>query len=153
MEKRNLRNSYEEYKLTDEAVDLKTYLTITADYNKFLIEKVLEGHIVTLPSRLGTLCITGRRQNLKIDEEGNITGLAPDWVKTKELWKRDPEAAAQKKRIFHLNRETDNYRYKFLWSKVKVIVENKTLYALRMTRANKRAVHNKIKNGVQYITK
>lgn len=153
MEKRNLRDSYEEYKLTDEAVDFKTYLIVAAKYHKFLIEKVLEGHEVTLPARLGTLCIVGKKQKPRFDEEGNVVGLAPDWPKTKALWERDPEAKKQRKRIFHLNAETDNYRFKYLWSKSRVIVENKTLYALRMTRANKRAVHNKIKQGVQYITR
>jgi hypothetical protein len=153
MIKTNLRESYKEYSSQDDAVDLKTYLLITADYNKYLISKVLEGHEVTLPARMGFLYILGKKQNIRFDEEGNVVGLAPDWVKTKALWERDEEAKKKKKRVFHLNADTDNTRYKYLWSKNRVLVENKTLYALRMTRANKRAVHNIIKQGKKYITR
>jgi hypothetical protein len=152
--KRNLRDSYKKYcETTDNPVDIKTYLLITGDYNKFLINKVLEGKEVTLPSRMGTLSILGKKQKVRVDEDGNIQGLAPDWVKTKELWESNPQAAKDKKLVYHINAHTDNVRYKFLWSKSQVLVENKTLYSLRMTRDNKRAVHAMIKQGKQYITK
>lgn len=150
---KNLRDSYKKYISTvDNPVDIKNYLLITADYNKFLINKVLEGEEVTLPARMGTLSIIGRKQSIKM-KDGKIVGLAPDWVKTKKLWESNPEAKKEKKLIYHTNTHTDNTRYKFLWSKCRVLVENKTLYSLRMTRDNKRAVHTKIKEGKQYITK
>ncbi len=150
---KNLRESYKLYKKSVEnPVDIKTYLTLAADYNKFLIRKVLEGKEVTLPSRMGTLSILGKEQKIRYDDEGNIVGLAPDWVETKKLWAENPEAKAAKKLLYHLNSHTDNVRYKYLWSKKNVLVENKTLYSLRLTRTNKRAVHNKIMEGVQYKT-
>ena len=150
---RNLRDSYKLYKQSAvDPVDIKTYLLLAADYNKFLIDKVLTGKEVTLPSRMGTLSITGKKQEIKFDEDGKVTGLAPDWVKTKELWANNPQAKKEKKRIFHTNDHTDNVRYKFLWSKKNVLVENKTLYSLRLTRTNKRAVYSKILKGAQYKT-
>ena len=150
---KNLRESYKLYKNTVEnPVDIKVYLRLAADYNKFLISKVLDGKEVTLPSRMGTLSIVGRKQKVKFDEEGNPTGLAPDWVRTKLLWARDSIAKANRKLLFHLNSHTENVRYKFLWSKKNVLVENKTLYSLRLTRTNKRAVHKKIIEGAQYKT-
>lgn len=153
MFKSNLRDSYKEYSTQDDAVDIKTYLQITSKYNKFLIEKVLDGKEVTLPAKMGTLSILGKKQKVRFDEEGKIIGLAPDWVKTKKLWEKNPEAKKLKKLVYHTNEHTDNTRYKFLWSKCRVLVENKTLYALRMTRDNKRAVHNMIKKGKKYITR
>jgi hypothetical protein len=150
---KNLRESYKLYKKTAEKpIDVKTYLILTADYNKFLISKVQEGKEITLPSRMGTLSITGRKTKIRFDKEGNIIGLAPDWVKTKALWESNPEAKAKRKRVFHINAETDGVRYKYLWSKKNVLVENKTLYSLRLTRTNKRAVHTKIVDGAQYKT-
>lgn len=153
MYKKNLRDSYKEYMQVDGAVDIKTYLLITGEYNKFLVDKVLEGHEVTLPARLGVLRIQGKQQEVRFDEEGKIQGLAPDWVKTKELWDKNPEAKKRKQRVFHTNAETDNTRYKYFWSKVRVLIENKSLYSLRMTRGNKRAVHNMIKAGKKYLTR
>jgi len=150
---KNLRESYKLYKeIVENPVDIKVYLLLAADYNKFLIDKVLAGKEVTLPSRMGTLSIVGRKTKIRFDDDGHVVGLAPDWVKTKALWDNNPQAKKERKRVFHLNEDTGGYRYKFLWSKRNVLVENKTLYALRMTRTNKRAVHDNIKNGVQYKT-
>jgi hypothetical protein len=150
---KNLRESYKLYKESVAApIDIKTYLLLAADYNKFLIDKVLAGKEVTLPSRMGTLSILGKEQQIKFDEEGKLVGLAPDWVKTKILWESNPEAKEAKKLLYHTNAHTDNVRYKYLWSKKNVLVENKTLYSLRLTRANKRAVHKKIIEGAQYKT-
>lgn len=150
---KNLRESYKIYKdRVDSPVDLKTYLTLAADYNKFLMNKVLSGKEVTLPSRMGTLCISGKEQKIKVDNEGNILGLAPDWVSTKKLWANNKEAKESKKLLYHMNSHTDNVRYKFLWSKKNVLVENKTLYSLRLTRTNKRAVHERVLSGVKYKT-
>ena len=150
---KNLRESYKLYKkLAANPIDIKTYLLLAADYNKFLVGKVLEGKEVTLPSRMGTLSIVGRKPKIRFDEEGKVVGLAPDWVKTKALWESNPEAKEKRTRLFHLNSDTDGFRYKFLWSKRNVLVENKTLYSLRLTRTNKRAVHQNILDGVQYKT-
>lgn len=150
---KNLRESYKLYKKSvSNPVDIKVYLLLAADYNKFLLDKVLDGKEITLPSRMGTLSIVGRKQKIKFNDKGEIIGLAPDWVKTKALWDNNPEAKEKKKRLFHTNSHTGNVRYKFLWSKKNVLVENKTLYSLRLTRTNKRAVHKKILKGAQYKT-
>lgn len=123
---------------------------ICGEFNKFLCSKVLDGHEVTLPSRFGTLSIIGREQKVRFDEAGNVVGLPPDWKKTRELWDRNPEAAKKKTLVYCTNEHTSNIRYKFLWSKKKVIIENKTLYSLRMTRTNKRTVYKLLMNGKEY---
>lgn len=149
----NLRDSYKKYlQTTDNPVDIKTYLMLSSLYNKFLIGKCLQGNEVTLPSRMGTLSIVGRKPRTRF-EEGKIVGLAPDWVKTKELWDSNPAAKERKQLMYHTNAHTDGVKYKWNWSKMNVLVENKTLYALRLTRENKRAVHKLIIQGQQYVTK
>ena len=154
MIKKSLKDSYKLYvRNVKNPVNLKTYLLITSIYNKFIINKVLEGNEVTLPSRMGTLCIIGRKQKIRYDENGKIIGLAPDWVKTKKLWDTNPKAKEKKQLVYHTNLHSDNTRYKYLWSKCKVLAENKTIYALRMARVNKRAVYKLIKQGKQYTTK
>lgn len=154
MKLRNIRESFKYYKNTSRnPVDIKTYINLCNDYNKFLISKVLDGEEVTLPSRMGTLSIVGTKQKITYDENGNVRGLAPDWVKTKQLWDRNPEAKERKQLVYHTNEHSSNIRYKFFWSKARVLVTNKTLYSLQVTRSNKRAVHNKIMQGREYITK
>lgn len=152
---KNVRSSYKQYKetTTNEIVDSKTYIDYANEFNKFLAEKVIEGYEITLPARLGTLSIIGKKQKIKVDENGKIFGLAPDWVKTKELWDNNPKAKKEKKLLYHTNNHTDNTIYKFLWSKNRILITNKILYSLRMTRDNKRKVHSLVKNGKKYITK
>lgn len=152
---KNVRSSYKQYKetTTNEIVDSKTYIDYANEFNKFLAEKVIEGYEITLPARLGTLSIIGKKQKIKVDENGKIFGLAPDWVKTKELWDNNPKAKEEKKLLYHTNNHTDNTIYKFLWSKNRILITNKILYSLRMTRDNKRKVYSLINNGKKYITK
>lgn len=150
---KNIRSSYKDYKnTTEEPVSENDYIKLNYLYNKFLIAKVLQGHEVTLPSRLGTLSVIGRKQRVRI-EDGEIVGLAPDWVKTKILWDSDPEAKKSKQLLYHTNPHSDGVRYKYTWSKKNVLVENKTLYSLRLTRCNKRALSSLIKQGVPFVTK
>ncbi len=154
MAKKNLRSSYSTYKRdTEGPIDIKTYMKIVADYNKFLIKKVIEGHIITLPNRLGLLSIIGRKQIIRYDEKGNVKGLAPDWVKTKQLWEKSPKAKENKKLVYHTNNNTEGVIYRFFWGKSNALIENKNLYSLRLTRTNKRAVSTLVKEGKQYMTK
>ena len=149
----NIRSSYSQYKKSvDTPLDLKSYIKIAALYNKFLLTKVLEGDEVYLPYRLGTLSVTGKKQDYKV-ENGEVIGLAPDWVNTKKLWAKNKEAKESKKLLYHMNSHTDGVRYKYIWSKKNVLIENKTLYSLRMTRTNKRAVNTLIMQGKTFKTK
>ena len=77
--------------------------------------------------------------------------MAPDWVKTKELWESDKEAKKNKQLVYHFNEETNGIRYKFAWSKNRVLVSNKTLYNLRMTRSNKRELSKLVREGKEYL--
>ena len=151
--KRGVGDRYKKYKgTTKDPVTSKLYREICNKYQKFLMDKVLDGKEVCFPARMGSLQVIGKKEKVTVDGEGNISGLAPDWVATKQLWERDPEARKQRKRLFHLNRQSDGYRYRFFWSKSRVLVTNKVLYSLRIARANKREVSERILNGTNYKT-
>lgn len=148
---KNIRSSYKSYcGVSDTPIDIKRYITIANDFNKYLTDQVLKGFEVVLPARLGVLSIQGIKQVIRFDVEGNPI-LPPDWVKTKALWERSPDAKERKQLVYHTNDHTNGVRYKYFWSKKRVLVENKTLYSLRMTRANKRAVNSEINKGKEYF--
>lgn len=149
----NIRSSYKSYKETVNApVEEKQYLEIANGYMKFLIQKVLEGEEVTMPARLGTLFIQGVKKNLKFNKDG-IPLLPPNWAATKKLWDSNPDAKATKKIVYCLNEETDGVVYKLHWSKNRVPIENKLYYNFILTRANKRAIHQQIIKGKEYLIK
>jgi hypothetical protein len=119
---------------------------------KFLSNKLLSKGEVMIPERLGNIQVVGRKAKVHI-EDGKIKGLAPDWVNTKKLWESDPQAREEKRLVYHFNEDTGGVRYKFFWSKSRVLIANKTLYNLRMTRTNKRALSKEVKRGKEYYIK
>ena len=149
----NTRDSYVVYKnMSDNPINISEYVQILNQFMKFLILKLLSTGEIILPERLGRLSIFGKKVNVRI-EDGEIKGLAPDWVKTKQLWESDEEAKNNKQLVYHFNEETNGIRYKFAWSKNRVLVSNKTLYNLRMTRSNKRELSKLIRENKEYLIK
>ena len=147
----NINYIYLVYKnISNDPVDKSIYLQITNQFMKFLSSKLLSQGEINIPERLGKLSIYGKKVKVKV-EDGQIKGLAPDWVKTKELWESDKEAKNKKQLVYHFNEETNGIRYKYVWSKNRVLVSNKTLYNLRMTRTNKRELSKLVKEGKEYL--
>lgn len=149
----NTRDSYILYKnMSDNPINITQYVQINNQFMKFLISKLFETGEINIPERLGKLSIFGKKVKIRI-EDGEIKGLAPDWAKTKELWNSDPVAKENKQLVYHFNEDTNGVRYKFFWSKNRVLVSNKTLYNLRMTRTNKRRLSSLVKEGKEYLIK
>ena len=153
----NIRKSFKFYRKQKTAsnshVDIKTYINIANEYNKFIFEKLLTGDEITLPGRMGSMMIKGRKVKITFDENGNPK-LPPDWVKTKQLWDRSPEAKEKRTKLYHTNEHTNGVIYAVKWSKNAVAIENKRLYSFRLVRTNKRRIHTLIKQGGEFfITK
>ena len=77
-------------------ISKQDYLTITEGFMKFISARMLDGLRVILPSSMGILYVFGRKQVIKMGEDGKARGLAPDWKSTKELWEKDSEAKKNK---------------------------------------------------------
>ena len=147
----NTRNAI---KTLTQEVDMpfETKIRIANSYMEFLMGKVLDGEEVTLPAKTGTLQIRGTKKKLSFNEDGTPR-LPPNWGATKKLWDRDPDAKAKRKVVYCLNEETNGVVYKAHWSKNAVSIENKMYYSLILTRANKRAINKRIKEGKEYLIK
>lgn len=149
----NIRDSYKLYKTTtDKPIGISIYVKIVNGFMKFLMRKLLDKGELRLPERMGYLNIQGKEVNVRI-EDGKIKGLSPDWAGTKKLWEENPEAKESKQLVYHFNEETNGVRYKYSWKKSTVIVPNRALYQLRMTRTNKRDLSALIKSGKEYQIK
>lgn len=147
----NISKSYKTYKRdSNEPIELTNYLKIANGFMKHLYNVLVDKGEVRIPERLGVIKIIGRKTKIRV-EDGVIKGLVPDWKSTKELWDRDPESKENKQLVYHFNELTDGIRYKFLWSRRRVLVSNKSLYDLKMTRANKRNLSKLIQEGKEYL--
>jgi hypothetical protein len=151
----NIKDSYSIYKQNSKKpVNIKLFLELNYLYIKFLLGKIFyQSKAIMLPCKLGYFSVVGKKQKPNVDENGKIKGLAPDWVKTKQLWDKNEQAKIDKKLMYHINSHTENIRYRFFWSKNKVLVANKTLYSFQLARANKRELNELIKNNVKYPVK
>ena len=149
-----IRTSYKYYKEKKEESDVEIglYAKINSLFCKFMAEQVLEGEEIALPKRFGKLMILGKKESPRL-VNGKIVGLSPNWPRTKELWDRDPEAKEQRKIVYNTNEHSDGYRYRCQWSKKNVFKQNKNLYSFKLTRANKRALMERIKNNKEYLIK
>lgn len=113
-------------------VDYNKYRAIVTDYFKYLQHQLIEeGKRVKLPYRMGTLQIIKSKPK-HLDKRS----LRIDYQATKQTGKL----------IFLLNEHSDFFKYRFLWSKVDMMVPNKSKYQLVATRANKRRLAEIIKN-------
>lgn len=113
-------------------IDYNTYRAIINDYFKYLQKQLIEeGKRIKLPYRMGTLQIIKSKPK-HLDKRS----LRIDYQATKQTGKL----------IFLLNEHSDFFKYRFLWSKVDMMVPNKSKYQLVATRANKRRLAGIIKN-------
>lgn len=148
----NVRDSYKLYrrKTPVDRISVKNYVKINNLYNQFLMEKVFDGHEIYLPLGLGTIKVVGKKVTIRFDEEGKPRGMVPDWVGTKKLWAKNQEAKNKKKLVYLTNEHSDGIRYRFHWSKQRVIPLFKAFYQLRLSRANKRTLNKLINKGREY---
>ena len=116
-------------------VEYKTFRAILNDYFKYLRDQLIEeGKEVKLPCRLGTLAIVKHKP-----KEYTGKSLRIDYAASKKY----------NKMIFHLNEETNGFKYRYYWNKQNMLTQNKTKYQLIMTRANKRRLAYILKNKIR----
>lgn len=151
----NVLDMYKHYKnlckeKDKEPVSLSKYRRILKEHNQFVVDEIIENsEEFRMPYRLGYLRIRKCRQKLKLDHDGNIITrhMHVDWATTKQLWATNEQAKASKKVVFHTNRQTQGYYYKWYWDKRASNIRNHTVYSLVMTRTNKRRIAEALRNN------
>lgn len=163
--KTNLRDSYKFYRKDNpNAVDIKTYLQIVALFMQFIMQKVFDGLDVRLPSKLGIIGIRGKKSRAFINDKGEIKGVAPNWGKTKELWKAEASnrgisfeeyvstvPKSERQLVYCFNEHSDGIIYRLVWYKKNVIIKNKSFYGLTFSRKNRRTSSALFKSGKEYL--
>jgi hypothetical protein len=146
-----VRTSYSFYKETAEnPLSIKEYTSIVYGFFKFLLKDLFLAREVKIPCKLGSFQIIGKKKKPTIGEDGKIKGLSPDWKQTNILWEKCKECKDNKQLVYHLNEHTSGVRYKFLWKKENILIENKNLYYFKPARAVKRELAKLIKQGKEF---
>jgi len=119
----SLNHAYKFYKdKYGDDIDKATYRAVCCAFNKEVINQALEGKMVKLPHRMGSI-----------------------WVKKYQIDPDNPpidlnESKKAGKVIYHLNFHSDGYTARWAWSKRNNLVTNLIYYSFHATRANSRAL-------------
>lgn len=120
------KNNYENI------VDKKLYGQVCRDFFDIVINQMIyNNESFKLPFGLGSMFI-GKKKYKKFEQ------LPINWKATKELWEKDENAKENKILVKHLNRHSDGYVYRYIWSKKTAIFKNKTIYKFKPSRKNAR---------------
>lgn len=130
-------------------VNKKIYLSVLNGFAEHLINSILEGECVHLPSRLGAIEIIGKKLKPKVTDNG-IEGLTINWQATKKLWKECESCKEKEQKVYYFNEHSDGIRYRFMWSRNSILMTNKYLYAYVPNRRSKVKLFNKILEGKEY---
>lgn len=124
-------------------------------YGKFLkmffeeiMNKVIyDNYEFKMPYRIGTLFIRKQKPSVKIID-GKIRSSYPvDWNETLKLWDRDKEAKDKKIIVKNLNKHTNGYSFKIVYSRQLANYKNKYAWWFVPTRQHKLKLKNASKSG------
>ena len=133
---------YKRYKdKTESPVKQKEFFRLSDEFNKFIIDKVLEGYKVTLPNKSGALHVKGVKP--RRCKDGTIHHPI-NWKSTIALWNKYPEKRKLKITVKWLNFHTDGYTYSFKWEKAGAYVRFKTVYHLFITKGSRKLLKEAI---------
>jgi hypothetical protein len=108
-------------------------------------------YIISLP-RLGDLYVKKYKPKIKFKPNGDLdirkSHIRIDWGNTLKLWRSDPEAKEEKRKVYHLNKHSKGYLYKFIWDKRKQLLPNKSVYRFKPVRKVDRELSYILKTGL-----
>jgi hypothetical protein len=103
-----------------------------------------------MAARMGFLKIVKKKIRIQLNPEtGKLDTryLKPDWKATKELWSKDQLAKEQKKLVYHTNKHTNGYYYRWYWDKRTSTAVNQLYYKFEACRYNERLISKAVKSG------
>lgn len=140
---------YRYYRQNNGKVTRSEFGSILKSINLKLAEKILEGYSFKLPSRMGIISITKRKEYIGFKDGKAITNRPIDFKSTIELWNTNPQAKEDGKLIRFLNKHTNGWIYKISYNKYYANYKNKSVYALQANRQIKRQLAKNIFNGFE----
>lgn len=112
-------------------IEQALYSSIIDAVNKALVEKLLEGHEIELPQRMGSLYLASTPSKVVFENGVLKTNYRVDWLKTLKLWFEDAEARNAHKTVKRVQKDIIFIKY----DKHKATYTNKRFYAFRANRS------------------
>lgn len=120
-------------------IDYATFKKIIYTWNNMYVKHMLDtGDRLKLAYGLGPLAVTMYKpKRYKKNKEGKeIIGLPINWKETKK----------EGRYIYHLNYQTDGYKYYWYWNPHESYIRNAVIWKLEMARVHSRALSSILQN-------
>jgi len=145
-----LDDYYKYYKsLSSNPVSKEVFKDIVLNFNEEVIHKCIYNAFEFHIPRIGDVRVKKRKAKAFINPDGSLNTryLSVDWKATNDLRARDPIAKEKRQKVFHLNRHTQGYIYRWFWSKDTVALPNKSIYSLDVMRKYDRELKDALNNS------
>lgn len=129
----------------DKKIAKAKFNKIISTVNKEIIEMMLnEGFEYKLPHIHTTITIRKDKRKPSI-KDGKVINPSPvDWVKTKKLWKEEPDTKVKKILVRHINSHTSGYVFRIYLKKFGAAIKNRSYYKFKPSRYFQRALGERI---------
>jgi len=135
-------------KISKNPVLYKKYAKVISEFNKEISRAIVEdSYEYRIPYRIGYLRIKKFKTHFILDNNGNIkvNYLKPNWEATKKLWLENEQCKKDKKIVYHTNKHTGGFYFKWFLDKRTTNVRNMYVYAFYPSRYNQRLLSKTIK--------
>ena len=130
-------------------LDRHQFGCILKDLNLSIADKVLEGYSFKMPSRMGVLAVTKKKEFVNFKEGKAVTNRPIDFKATMAMWEEYPETKEDKQLVRYLNKHTNGYIYKVAYNRAYATFKNKSVYSCQINRYVKRKLAKNIFAGFE----
>lgn len=143
-------NEYYNYYIANGGVlSRRQFGDILKELNTAIAWQILDGYSFKMPSRMGVLAVTKKKEFVDFKDGKAVTNRPIDFASTMKLWEEYPEAKEQKKLVRFLNKHTNGYIYKIAYNRFYATFKNKSAYTVQVNRFLKRGLAKKIFAGFE----
>lgn len=135
-----MKDYYKWYKKnSDDVVDYTTYSDIISEYNKTIINLMLNNSLEYRVPKVNLLFTIRKEHRTPKIIEGKLVNNRPvDFKRTMALWKVDKDAKNKKVLLRHKNNHTSGYVFRIYCKKHESGIKNKKVYKFQPSRQFKR---------------
>lgn len=117
--------------LKDKPCEQSLYGQVINTVNQYLIERLLEGHRLEFPYKMGTLNVIHTASRVYMKDGKAVANYKTNWKATLKSWYEDPELKNGHIRIRHIANKIYYIRY----SKAGASFANRSMYLFRANRS------------------
>ena len=126
-----------------QSVTEREFGAIIKAMNKLFVNRLLEGHDIILPCRMGKIELRKYKARIFYKDGKIVTNLPVDWKRTLQLWGEDTEAYNNKIIVRHEAKEV----FRIIYNRQSANYNNKSFYQFNASRSVKKVLSEKIKHN------